>query len=70
MHLHKYLQLNFLQQLIPIVNYMFIILLIFFYLLGLMGYWFVHDELESLQKQAIIHAGKFVARFYGYIFDH
>jgi len=25
------------------------------------GYWVVHDELESLQKQAIIDAGKFVA---------
>jgi hypothetical protein len=25
------------------------------------GFWFVHDELESLQKQAIIDLGKFVA---------
>ena len=25
------------------------------------GFWIVHDELESLQKQAIIDAGKFVA---------
>jgi hypothetical protein len=25
------------------------------------GFWFVHDELESLQKQAIIKACKFVA---------
>jgi hypothetical protein len=25
------------------------------------GFWIVHDELESLQKQAIIDLGKFVA---------
>ncbi len=25
------------------------------------GYWIVHDELESLQKQAIIDLGKFAA---------
>jgi hypothetical protein len=25
------------------------------------GYWIIHDELESLQKQAIIDLGKFVA---------
>ncbi len=25
------------------------------------GFWIVHDELESLQKQAIIDLGKFIA---------
>ena len=39
---------------------MFIIHLIFFYLLGFQGFWIVHDEIESLYKQAIINAAKFL----------